>query len=391
MPATSITDPVTGESLVGIEPQLQQQVDPGWWRQRLNLYTGRTLTVDALDSEQFYRAGLLATLGQAVSAGTVSGLALTMNDTGPDPLFTITPGYGIMANGQDVVLNTALHTHLSSLTVIDPITGTDLYTFRQSVGDPTNSTYAGILLLQPVVAQVSGQQLDTGSLPTIVSGNLGASCAQDPQEYAFEDWQIADAVRLVYLPWPAGVVNGTNLQLPPMQPQATWRNRLAYAIFNAEAYLGLDDQLPWAMLGLPLALIGFDPGIAWAADTAYTANQYITDSNYNIQTVQTAGTSGATEPTTAGWSTAWGGKTTDGSVTWVNSGLAWKPLFVDCNAVVRAGGLPRNRYMLPAQPAPVQQWQPAMTFEQNAFIIDSNGNVQIASATAQTGSVPPKW
>ncbi len=204
MPATPITHSATGESLVGIEPQLQQQVDPGWWRERLNLYTGRTLTVDALDSEQNYRAGLLATLGQAVSAGTVTGLALTMNTSGPDPVFSVTPGYGIMANGQDVVLNTTLKTALSTLTVIDPVTGSDLYTFRQSVGDPTNTTYAGILLLQPIKAQVSGQQIDTGSLPTIVSGNLGASCAQDPQEYAFEDWQIADAVRLVYLPWPAG-------------------------------------------------------------------------------------------------------------------------------------------------------------------------------------------
>ncbi|MGA3132223.1 MAG: hypothetical protein ABSD59_15560 [Terracidiphilus sp.] len=391
MPATPITDPATSESLVGIEPQLQQQVDPGWWRQRLNLYTGRTLTVDALDSEQFYRAGLLATLGQAVTAGTVSGFALTMDTSGPDPLLTISPGYGIMANGQDVVLNTTLKTHLSSLTVIDPVTGTDVLTFRQLVGNPLNSTYAGILLLQPVIAQVSGQQLDTGSLPTIVSGNLGASCAQDPQEYAFEDWQIADAVRLVYLPWPAGVQGGTNLELPPMQPEATWRNRLAYAIFNAEAYLGPDDQLPWAMLGLPVALIGFDPGIAWQADTAYTAGQFITDSNYNIQTVQTAGTSGATVPAATAWSKVWGGPTTDGSVTWVNSGLAWKPLFVDCNAVVRAGGLPRNRYMLPAQPPPVQLWQPATTFAQGAFIIDSNGNVQIASVKAQTGSVPPQW
>jgi uncharacterized phosphosugar-binding protein len=48
--------------------------------------------------------------------------------------------------------------------------------FHQSVGDPTNSTYAGILLLQPVIAQVSGQMLDTGTQPIIVSGNLGASC-----------------------------------------------------------------------------------------------------------------------------------------------------------------------------------------------------------------------
>jgi hypothetical protein len=453
MPATPITDPVTGESLVGTEPQLQQQVDPGWWRKRLNLYTGRTLTVSALDNEQNYRGGLLATLGQAVTAGTVSGLALTMDTGGADPMFSISPGYGLMANGQDVALNTTLKTHLSTVTVIDPLTGTDLYSFRQAVGDPTNSTYAGILLLQPVIAQVSGQELDTGSLPTVVSGNLGASCNQDPAEYAFEDWQIADAVRLVYLPWPAGVPDVTNLQLPPMEPQATWRNRLAYAIFEAEAMLGPDDQLPWAMLGVPVALIAFGPGVSWGANTAYTAGQFITDPNSNIQTVSTAGTSAATEP--AKWNTAWGGLTTDGSITWVNSGLAWQPLFVDCSAVVRAGGLPRNRYVLPSQPAPLLQWQPLTafgtqpptpvvigpltpiitqpltpivirpltpviarpltpivtqpvnpivtqpltsvvtqpltSFDTTVFIIDTNSNVQVVTTSGKTGAVPPLW
>jgi len=389
MPATPITDPVAGESLVGTEPQLEQQIDPGWWRQRLNLYTGRTLTVSALDNEQNYRGGLLATLGQGVTAGTVSGLALTMDTRGADPMFTISPGYGIMANGQDVVLNTTLKTHLSTITVIDLVTGSDLYTFRQSVGDPTNSTYAGILLLQPVIAQVSGQEMDTGSLPTIVSGNLGASCGQDPAEYAFEDWQIADAVRLVYLPWPAGVPDVTNLQLPPMEPQGTWRNRLAYAIFEAEAMLGPDDQLPWAMLGVPVALIAFDPGISWKASTPYTAGQFITDTNSNIQTVKTAGTSGATQPTT--WNTAWGGLTKDGSITWVNSGLAWEPLFVDCPAVVRAGGLPRNRHVLPSQPPPLLQWQPQAAFDIKDFIIDPNSNVQVVTTKGTTGGVPPQW
>ncbi len=76
MPTTPITDPVSGESLVGTEPQLLQQVDPGW-RHRLNLFTGRALSDTALDNEQAYRGGLLATLGQSVSAGTVSGLALS--------------------------------------------------------------------------------------------------------------------------------------------------------------------------------------------------------------------------------------------------------------------------------------------------------------------------
>jgi hypothetical protein len=386
MPATPILDPVSGESLVGTEPQLQQQVDPGWWRQRLNLYTGRTLSVSALDGEQGYRGGLLATLGQSVTAGTVSGLALTLDLSGADPLLVVSPGYGTTASGQDVVLNSTLKAHLSTLAVIDAVTGVEMYDFRQSVGDPTNSTHAGILLLQPVIAQVSGQLLDTGTPPIEVSGNLGASCDQDPSEYAFEDWQIADAVRLVYLPWPKGV---PALPLPAQDPVATWRNRLAYAIFEAEALLGPDDQLPWAMLGLPVGIIAFDHGVAWAANTAFAAGQFITDPNSNIQLVTTAGTSSATQP--ASWSTVYGGTTKDGSVTWTNSGLAWKPLFVDCSAVVRAGGLPRRRYVLPSQPLPLMQWQSDTDFAPGEFIIDGNQNVQLVQTGGTSGGPPPNW
>jgi hypothetical protein len=386
MPATPILDPVSGESLVGTEPQLLQQVDPGWWRQRLNLYTGRTLSVSALDSEQGYRGGLLATMGQFVTAGTVNGLALSMDPSGADPLFTITPGYGITANGQDVELNSTLKAHLSTLAVIDAVTGVEKYNFRQSVGDPTNTTYAGILLLQPVIAQVSGQMLDTGTPPIEVSGNLNASCDQDPSEYAFEDWQIADAVRLVYLPWPTGV---PALPLPAKDPVATWRNRLAYAIFEAESLLGPDDQLPWAMLGLPVALIAFDPGATWAANTAFAAGEFITDPNGNIQLVKTAGTSGSSQP--ASWNKVYGGTTTDGSTTWVNNGLAWKPLFVDCSAVVRAGGLPRRRSVLPPQPLPLMQWQSDTDFASGEFIIDSNQNVQVVQTGGTSGGPPPQW
>jgi hypothetical protein len=386
MPATPILDPVSGESLVGTEPQLLQQVNTGWWRQRLNLYTGRTLSVSALNSEQSYRGGLLATMGQYVTAGTVNGLALSMDTSGADQLFTVTPGYGITANGQDVELNSTLKARLSTLAVIDAVTGVEKYNFRQSVGDPTNTTYAGILLLQPVVAQVSGQVLDTGTPPIEVSGNLNASCDQDPSEYAFEDWQIADAVRLVYLPWPTGV---PALPLPAKDPVATWRNRLAYAIFEAESLLGPDDQLPWAMLGLPVALIAFDPGVAWAASTAFAAGQFITDPNSNIQLVKTAGTSGPSQP--ASWNKAYGGTTADGGVIWVNNGLAWNPLFVDCSAVVRAGGLPRRRYVLPPQPLPLMEWQSDTDFAAGEFIIDGNQNVQVVQTGGTSGGPPPQW
>src|SRR5271165_6512585 len=81
MPATPITNPFPGEDLLGIEPQLLQQVDPGW-RHRLSLFTGRALSDTALDSEQLYRAGLLATLGQAVSPGVVKGLVVSFDISG---------------------------------------------------------------------------------------------------------------------------------------------------------------------------------------------------------------------------------------------------------------------------------------------------------------------
>jgi hypothetical protein len=384
MPATPITNPVSGESLLGTEPQLLQQVDPGW-RRRLNLFTGRALSDTALDNEQLYRSGLLATLGQSVTAGTVMGLALTMDTSGPDPMLFVSPGYGIAANGEDVVLNRPLKTALSTLTVIDS-TGKDQLSFHQFVTDPGNTTYAGILILQPVVAQVSGQSVDTGTGPIEVTGDLDASCDQDPEEYVFEDWQIADGVRLVFFPWPTGA---TALALPPINPELTWRNRLAYAIFEAESLLGPDDQLPWAMLGVPVALIAFDPGIAWQANKAFTIGQFMTDSNGNIQQVQTAGTSGATHP--ASWNTAYGGTTTDGSITWVNNDFAWKPLFVDCSSVVRAGGLPRMRYVLPSKPPQLAQWQSKTPFALGNFIIDPHGNVQVVQTAGTTGGPPPAW
>lgn len=384
MPATPITDAVPGESLVGTEPQLLQQVDPGW-RRRLNLFTGRALTESALDNEQTYRAGLLATLGQSVTAGTVTGLALTMNMSGADPVLTVSPGYGIAAYGQDVALNATLKTTLSTLAVIDSISGAQVLTFREYVLDPNNKTYAGILILQPVIAQVSGQALDSGAA-IVVSGNLGASCYQDPAERVFEDTQIVDAARLVFLPWPTGA---SNLPLPPAAPQTTWRNRLAYAIFEAEALLGADDQLPWAMLGVPVALIAFDPGTVWAANTAFTAGQFLTDTNGNIQTVQTAGTSGGEAP--GKWSTVYGGATTDGSVTWVNNGLGWKPLFVDCSAVVRAGGLPRQWNVLPAQAPASEIWQAGTRYIAGSFIVDSNGFIEVAVVAGTSGGPPPAW
>lgn len=56
---------------------------------------------------------------------------------------------------------------------------------------------------------------------------------------------------------------------------------------------------------------------AWKASTAFAASQLITDPNGNIESVQTAGTSGSAAPA---WNATAEQTTTDGTVTWKNLG-----------------------------------------------------------------------
>jgi hypothetical protein len=280
MPATQITDALAGEYLIAVDPQLLQQVDARW-RRRLALFTGRALSDTALSNEQQYRAGRLALLGQAVTQGTVQGLELSVDLSKADPVLAVTPGYGIAATGQDVTLMRPMKTTLSGLAVINGDTGAYIADFNKYTAPA--QPWAGVLLLQPIVAEVPGSVVDTGAGNLIVSGNLDASCDQDPAEYAFGDSQIVDGARLVLVTWPTAPAT---LALPPPTPAANWRNRLVYTVFNAELALAPDQRLPWEFLGAPLALAAFDAG--------------------------------------------------------------GKLQFVDRSSVVRAGGLPRRRYLAPA-------------------------------------------
>jgi hypothetical protein len=322
MGVTLIASPAAGEELLGIEPDLLQQVDPGWWRRRLNLFTGRALSDTALDQEQFYRSSRLAMLGQSVTPGSVSGLELAVNTSPADPIVTVNAGYGILANGEDVTLLSTLNTPLSTLPVLDE-TGAAVSLFK----DFAAANAAGILLLQPIVAQLNGASLDTAPSSLLVSGNLEASCDQDPSEYAFQDLEIVDGCRIGFLPWPADV-----LALPsPALNTSTWRNRIAYAIYAAEIALPADTDFPWELIGLPLAVAGFD--------------------------------------------------------------AAGKLLFADRYSVVRQGGLPRIRYVVPAQPGlaqPIQLVQPALAQARIAQLAEQIVQTPgIASLSAGMSLLPP--
>jgi hypothetical protein len=97
----------------------------------------------------------------------------------------------------------------------------------------------------------------------------------------------------------------------------------------------------------------------WLATTAYTQSQGIVDSNFNVEKVTTAGTSGGSQPT---WGTTVGGATTDGTVTWTNEG----PLTL-------TGFTTNQSYAL------------------NAVIVDSNGNLERVTTAGTSGGSAPSW
>ena len=99
----------------------------------------------------------------------------------------------------------------------------------------------------------------------------------------------------------------------------------------------------------------------WKANTTYALGQQIIDSHFVVQTVRTAGKSGAVAPT---WNTTVGLLTNDGAtLKWVNQGL---------------------------QAASHGTWQATHAYALNTEIVDSNNNIQlvITAGTSKIGTHP---
>jgi hypothetical protein len=292
-----IADSLPGEHVVAVHPTMSPDAK-AYWHRRLNLYTGRSLSDVALTSEQEGRAGRLATAGQMLSPGVVSGLEVTVDSSQADESFyNIAPGFGIAASGEDVNLPTMLRLDVKEIPVYAPsqfladakrilaggggsrVPAEETTPLEVPAGEETGPLArdasqalaarhegpplgklidprpdlpdlpsvaelldmppVGILLLQPIVVELVGEFDPTDS------------CEADPRNYAFEDWQRADGARLLFYSWPLD-------WMPLPGRDRYWRNRIAYAIFNAERRNQPHELLPWEEVGVPIALVGFD-------------------------------------------------------------------------------------------------------------------------------------
>jgi hypothetical protein len=230
MKVSPIANPLPGERVVAVFPPLGVQVDAKWHR-RLNLYTGRTLSDNALTLEQMGRAGRLVTLAQVLSPGVVHGLEIDL-ENGPETAkqrLHIAAGRGISVLGEDVFIPRAVRVDVDDLIPsVARIEGT-----------------FGILVLQPVTVRRAGR-FDPDD-----------PCDVDETEAAFADEQDIDACQLVFLSW-------VDAELPDGE-DATFRNRVAYHIFRLDELLPFGQAQSWALSGVPLAALGFGAGgaVAW--------------------------------------------------------------------------------------------------------------------------------
>ncbi|WP_437755034.1 hypothetical protein [Sorangium sp. So ce1389] len=242
---------INTEFAVAIHPEPQRSVDAGW-RRRIRAFAGRSVSHLALEMEQDERGGRLALRGQMVSPGVVQGLEVDAELREGASLLRLSPGTGVAASGEDVTLRAEVVASVDELLVWGTRAPGVAGSADLSLGELRNAGGAPpalVLVLQPaeILAREGGDPEDP--------------CEVDQAADAFADHQRIDAALPLLVRLPEDLDTATRAA-----PPGTRRNRLAHAIFEAEAAAGrrADVQrgaalaLSWEEVGVPLALIGFD-------------------------------------------------------------------------------------------------------------------------------------
>jgi hypothetical protein len=254
-----IKSPLQGEQVVGVEPSMDRFSERDW-RQRVNNFTGRSLTHTALRTEQAGRSGRVTSLGQMLSPGVINGLEadklILGTGAGDQEFIEIAPGLSLDDNGEIITLTAPLQAQIRDIPVYAPASilggsgpggdgGGELAARRlgpelgQLISAGADLPRVAVLVLQAVQVEMRLDQEDD-------------PCELDPEAYAYENWQLVDGARLVLYSWPEEVIS-----LPAQPHQAMARNAIANSIFAYEKNLPAGESLPWSQLGTAVGLIGF--------------------------------------------------------------------------------------------------------------------------------------
>jgi hypothetical protein len=273
MQIKQIDQPLPGENILAVAPKLAPEPAVAWNR-RLYLHSGRALSDIALTNEQEGRAGRLALAGQLLSPGVTSGLEAGLelaadedaaDDAAKVQYVRVNPGTGLAASGETITLPQPLRMQVDDLPVYAParlLEGAGIPPLGAEVARLLGPSLAelraagrtlpraGILVLQPVEVEVAG------------NNDPRDPCAVDAEDVAFVNRMRVDACRLVLFAWPTEIVAVPDPGASATSAEAkTWRNRLAYAIFEQERKLGASQLWPWQELGVAVGLVAFDGGM----------------------------------------------------------------------------------------------------------------------------------
>ena len=289
-----VAAPLPGEHLVATSPVMRPETRDPRGLLRLNFWSGRSLTAEALILEQDHRAATLAMRGRLATPGVVSGLEAGLEGPAPsevpDPgahFVHVLPGHGILANGEDVIVPRPLRVALADIpvhyvrvgdadhmppsetapaeTTSDPPVQSGRFLYQVDTFDPPRVPWAAVLVLCPAEFRVFDNVEPTDP------------CELDLSQDAFADQRRLDATVLRLVQLPAALERLAELQ---DTGAAQWRNRLAHALLQTEAALSARQHvrfseaapvkrrweavfrasrlLPWELLGLPLGLVAVE-------------------------------------------------------------------------------------------------------------------------------------
>ena len=294
---SNIDQPLQDEHVLATDPPMRPEL-PGVWLRRINAFTGRSLTAQALTAEQDARGGRLMLRGQAVSAGLVNGLDVraapgALAAAPGEAVLQVAAGLGIALSGEDVMVLTPRQLRLGDVPVFARVDWLDSLPRPDGAapppvadaGDGEPPPGGAFSVLPPPLPRRMGPPLATliggpvdALLPRVAvlvtepvraelagRGDPSDPCPRDPRDDAYDDWRRLDGSRLALYLWPSEMVAARDAsgRRPPdyalPAPGPAFRNALAYRVFGVERGFLPGEIHPWERLGAPLALLGFAP------------------------------------------------------------------------------------------------------------------------------------